>query len=199
MGTQRETEERVETPAGELDRREIFDAYYGRVLGFFKSRGFAEEEARDLTQETFASVFQHMGNLRIAASRDAYILRTAANLWKNRLRYHRARKRDAREVSLDGAETDREAVERAALAARETPSPLDDALASERLGAVRKCLEGLPPRMRRCLVLHVFQERKYQEIADLLELSIESVKSHIHQARKRLGECVARRLAGGAP
>jgi RNA polymerase sigma-70 factor (ECF subfamily) len=199
MGTHQGTEEQVEAPAEGLDHREIFEAFHGRVHGFFKSRGFAEDEALELTQETFVRVFQNMDNLRSPASLGSWILRIAANVWKNEIRYQKAGKRDAREVSLDSAETDGEEAEIAALETTDTPDPLEEVLADERLGAVKKCLEALPPRMRRCLVLHVFQERKYQEIADLLELSIQSVKSHIHQARQRLGECVDRRLAGGAP
>ena len=190
MGTSRDTND---------SRREIFDAYHSRVAGFFRSRGFPQEDALDLTQETFIRVFQNMDKLRSLASRDAWVLRVAANVWKNELRYRNAGKREAGEVSLDDAATDSQAVELAALEEKNSPSPLDEALVSERLGAVEKCLEKLPPRMRRCLVLHVFQERKYQEIADLLEISIQSVKSHIHQARQHLGECVARRLARGEP
>jgi RNA polymerase sigma-70 factor, ECF subfamily len=199
MGTHQGTQEQTDVPAGGLDQRGIFKAFHGRVYGFFKSRGFGEEEALELTQETFVRVFQSMDDLRSPASLDSWILRIAANVWKNEIRFKRAGKRDAREVSLDSAETDGEAAEVAALETKDAPNPLEEALEAERLGALDKCLDALPPRMRRCLVLHVYQERKYQEIADLLEISIQAVKSHIHQAKQRLGECVARRLAGGTP
>jgi RNA polymerase sigma-70 factor (ECF subfamily) len=195
MGKRQDTEDHS-PPAGVPGQREIFDEYHGRVCGFFKSRGFTEDEALDLTQETLIRVFQNMDKLRSRAALEPWILRVAANLWKNELRYRKAEKRDAQEVSLDDVGAEHEAIEQAASESRDVPSPLDEVLSAERLLAAGKCLDRLPPRMRRCLVLHVFQERKYQEIADLLQVSIQSVKSHIHQARQRLEECIARRLAG---
>ncbi|RPH56467.1 RNA polymerase sigma factor [bacterium] len=199
MGTHQETQEQIDVPAGGLDHRGIFEAFHGRVHRFFKSRGFGEDEALDLTQETFVRVFQSMDELRSRASLDSWILKIAANVWKNEIRFKKAGKRDAREVSLDGGGTEGEGAEVADFAREDAPGPLEELLTAERQGALDKCLDALPPRMRRCLVLHVYQERKYQEIADLLEISIQSVKSHIHQAKEKLGECVARRLAGGTP
>lgn len=199
MGTHQGTEEQSAPPAGELDQRGIFDAFHGRVFGFFKSRGFGEDEALDLTQETFVRVFQSMDELRSRASLDSWILKIAANVWKNEIRFRKAGKRDARVVSLESPETEGEEGKVAALEEENAPNPLEELLTAERLGAMETCLDALPPRMRRCLVLHVYQERRYQEIADLLEISIQSVKSHIHQAKEKLQECVARRLAGGAP
>lgn len=199
MGTHQETQEQIDVPAGGLDHRGIFEAFHGRVHRFFRSRGFGEDEALDLTQETFVRVFQSMDELRSRESLDAWILKIAANVWKNALRFRKAGKRDARVVSLESPETEGEEARVAALEEEHAPNPLEELLTAERQGAVDKCLDTLPPRMRRCLVLHVYQERKYQEIADLLEISIQSVKSHIHQAKEKLGECVERRLAGGTP
>lgn len=199
MGTSQDTKEPLETSAEAMDERGIFDAYHGRVFRFFKSRRFQEDEALDLTQETFIRVFQNMDNLRSQAALEPWILRIAANLWKNELRYRKSAKRDAEVVAFDDPGVKGDAVERAALNLKDVPSQLDERLAEERLAATRACVEALPPRMRRCLDLHVFQDRKYQEIADLLKLSIQSVKSHIHQARQHVAACVARKLAGGAP
>jgi RNA polymerase sigma-70 factor (ECF subfamily) len=199
MGRRQDKEDPVETAAEKAVRREIFDRYHGRVYGFFLSRHFSHDEALDLTQETLIRVFKNMGNLRSQASLDSWILRIAANVWKNEIRSRKAVKRDAQEVPLDDTAADIDAMEREVFETRDVPDPLDQTLAAERLQATGKCLDGLAPRMRRCLVLHVFQERKYQEIADLLHISIQSVKSHIYQARQQLAECVARRLAGGGP
>jgi RNA polymerase sigma-70 factor (ECF subfamily) len=197
MGTHRSTEP-FATSAGVMDGRGIFDAYHGRVFRFFKSRRFQDDEAADLTQETFLRVLQNMHHLRSQAALDSWILRIAANLWKNEIRYRKTAKRDAEEVAFEDPEVQGDAVERAALAMRDEPSPLDKTLLAERLAATGQCVDALPPGMRRCLVLYVYQNWKYQEIADILKLSIQSVKSHIHQARQRVTACVARKLAGGA-
>ena len=53
--------------------------------------------------------------------------------------------------------------------------------------------------MRRCLVLRVYQEMKYREIAALLRLSPETVKVHLFQARKRLREELGPYFADAVP
>lgn len=66
------------------------------------------------------------------------------------------------------------------------PSPLDDALCHERRQKLRKAIEALPGQMRRCTRLRVEQDLSYREIAAVLKLSIETVKVHLFQARKKL-------------
>jgi RNA polymerase sigma-70 factor (ECF subfamily) len=53
---------------------------------------------------------------------------------------------------------------------------------------LREAIEKLPEQMRKCLMLRVYQEMKYREIATLLRLSPETVKVHLFQARRRLRE-----------
>ncbi len=180
--------------------REIFDRYGSRIRRFFKGRGFSDDEAADLTQETLLRVFKNIDLLRTRSSLEAWILRVASNLYKNEIRFRRAGKRAGREVALEAAgENMQEALEVAALpSSSRAPDPLEQALAKEAIETVDDCIGKLPARMRQCLVAYAYQERKYQEIADLLSISIESVKAHIHQARRQVRDCMARRLAGGA-
>jgi RNA polymerase sigma-70 factor (ECF subfamily) len=180
--------------------REIFDRYFPRIRSFFKGRGFSDDEAADLTQETLLRVFKNIDRLRTRSSLEAWILRVASNLYKNEIRFRRAGKRAGHEVALDAAaENMQEALEEAALrSSPRTPNPLENALSKEAIETVDGCIEQLAPRMRQCLVAYAYQERKYQEIAELLSISIESVKAHIHQARRQLRECMSRKLAGGA-
>jgi RNA polymerase sigma-70 factor (ECF subfamily) len=180
--------------------REIFDRYFARLRRFFKGRGFSDDEAADLTQETLLRVFKNIDQLRTRSSLEAWVLRVASNLYKNEIRFRRAGKRAGYEVALDGAgENMQEALEDAALpSSSRTPNPLEQALSKEEIERVDGCIGKLPSRMRQCLVAYAYQERKYQEIAELLSISIESVKAHIHQARRQLRECMARKVAGGA-
>jgi len=75
------------------------------------------------------------------------------------------------------------------------PDPLERA--DERLGreqarrGVRNAVAALPPRQREVVVLKVFSEMTYREVAEVLELSEGTVKAHLHQAvmnlRRRMG------------
>ena len=166
----------------------VFQRYYQPVYSFFRRRGFAEDDSRDLTQETFLRVLTSLGGLRSADSEGTWVLRVAANVWKNELRRRSAGMRAGKEVSLDLEMSRGEAVFDKSLSLRhaQAPDPFDQALAKESFEATGQGLREMPPQMRRCLLLHAVQGRKYREIADLLQISIETVKSHIHQARHRL-------------
>jgi RNA polymerase sigma-70 factor (ECF subfamily) len=65
---------------------------------------------------------------------------------------------------------------------------LTDVLHQERLEKLRAAISGLPRQMQKCVVLRVYHDRSYREIADFLELSIDTVKAHLFQARKKLRE-----------
>lgn len=187
-------------PAAEARARELFDRYHGRLVAFFKSRRLSHEDALDLTQETIWRVLQNMSTLRSLASLEAFVMRVAANQWKNALRYRDADKRKHGELSLDQAlEGGEETVEAASLGwGPEPPDALALALSSELRDILRQCFDRLASRRQSCLDLHVFQGRSYQEIATLLRISIESVKSHIHQTRQQLRDCLRRKSAGTA-
>jgi len=66
------------------------------------------------------------------------------------------------------------------------PAPGEELLRQERARLVRTAIDQLPEQMRRCLVLRVYQDLRYREIAAVLRLSPETVKVHFFQARRRL-------------
>lgn len=66
------------------------------------------------------------------------------------------------------------------------PGPLDDLLRREGSARFRLALLELPTQMRRVCLLRFEHAMKYREIAVVLEISIETVKAHLHQAKKRL-------------
>jgi len=51
---------------------------------------------------------------------------------------------------------------------------------------LKEAIEGLPPGMRRCAELQLFGELKYQEIADLTGIGLNSVRSQLFEVRQRL-------------
>ncbi len=175
-------------PAPDEEFRQLFDRYYRPVFHFFSNRGFPSEECLDLTQETFLRVYKSMGQFRREATPKRWLLRIAANIWKNELRRRSAEKRDAKEVSLDSDMDGQEpcpAGDELAAGSRAS-EPLDAFLAKEQGQRLRRALDELPPQMRRCMLLRTDQELKYREIAAIMKLSVETVKSQIYQARQRL-------------
>lgn len=179
----RELQEGVRT---EANSRRIFEHYYPWVRGFFSRRGHSPEAAEDLAQETFLRVFREIDSFRGHSSFDSWLFAVAANLLRNERRRRGRQKRDAPELSMDEPAAPGEPP-RHQIAAGEA-SPARQAYERERREALARAVERLPPQMRQCLALRLDQELKYREIARLLKISIQTVKSHLFQARQRLGE-----------
>lgn len=170
----------------EEDFRRLFDLYYARVHGFFAKRGFPPQDCLDLTQETFLGIYRGIGTFRRDARFETWLFKIATNAYRKRLRWGAAEKREAQEVPLEagGDDDDGHRIEPAA----PEPAAGETLLHKERSRMLREAIEKLPEQMRRCLMLRVYQEMKYREIATLLRLSPETVKVHLFQARRRLQE-----------
>lgn len=160
---------------------ELFRRYYRPVMGFYARRGCPEEECRDLTQETFLRAHRAYGGYQGDAKPLTWLLTIATNLWRNRVRDAGAAKRTGIEVPMVAVEVGLESGDR----------PRERAIEAERRQRVRDALAELPPSMRRCVYLRVYQERSYREIARLLEVTVETAKSQVSRAAPRLRSILA--------
>lgn len=162
---------------------QVYKDHFGAVLAFLLRKGFSEEDARDLTQETFIRVYQSIGTFRAESSLRTWIFSIAANLGRNDVRSLQTEKRKGTKVSLeDGVENGLPLGER--LAGSE-PGSLDRLLADEGKRELHKAIQRMPPQMRRCILLYV-QGLKYREIAAVMKIAIGTVKAQISQAKDRL-------------
>jgi RNA polymerase sigma-70 factor (ECF subfamily) len=167
---------------------ELYRLFRRRVHSFFAARGFSSDECRELTQQTFIRAFNGIPTLRATDRFPRWLFEIAGNIYRNELRRRGAAKRDAFEESIESLVESRAEGRPDALSAlsSKAPDPLDAALRRERLASLRAELDRLPPQMRRCVYLRLYQDLKYREIAAIMRISIETVKAHLHQAQKRL-------------
>ncbi|HEV7669017.1 MAG TPA: RNA polymerase sigma factor [Thermoanaerobaculia bacterium] len=161
----------------------IFATYYRPVFRFFLHRGFSQDEAQDLVQEVFLRVFRRLDGIRNESLIGTWVFSIATNLWRNEIRLRQTEKRGARSVSLDefpdGTDQgyDVRGVEE---------DPNQALIAAEKKKLLLKALAELPPQMRRCVRFRTEQGLKYREIAEILQISIDTVKSHLNTAKSRL-------------
>ena len=157
----------------------LFKRYYPPLKTFFHRRGVPEQDCHDLIQETLIKAFQGLARIQDAAKFNTWLYSIAANVWKNALRGQATKMRDAAEVPLEQD-----------LVKASEPNPEQRALTEERARlehqALRQAVEELAPQMRRCLLLRLDRQLKYREIAEVLGIEINTVKSLIHEAKKRL-------------
>ncbi len=177
----------------------IFNRYYRSVYNLFRRRGFSREESLDLTQETFLRVYKSMGQFSGLGSQEGWILTIATNVWKNEIRKRRTAMRDAQEISLDdtGPRDPMAAVESQAGKKFEKPGALETLLTEEKFDLVQRALQSLAPQMKRCFLLRFSHDLRYREIAEIMEVSVETVKSHIYQAKLRLKDEIEQVLGEG--
>jgi RNA polymerase sigma-70 factor (ECF subfamily) len=164
------------------DFRQIFADFYPRVFRFFVLHGAGEENSRDLAQETMLRVYRSLSSFSGEAQLGTWVFQLTANVWKNEIRSRARQKRDAPEISLDELSGTSAMLD----PWEEGEDPLVSLLVSEREEILREAMSALPPQMRRCVELRVFQDLKYREIAVLMDVSIETVKAHLFQARQSL-------------
>jgi len=168
----------------------VFKTYGPSITYFFANRGFSPEECRDLTQDTFLRAVGGIRRFRGEAKLETWLMRIASNVWKNEVRSKRAAKRDAPTVSLE------EAVEHGRAApwaerldeSGKLPSPQARALELERKRLLWNAIATLPARMRRCVTLRLDRGLEYRAIATIMQVSVETVKTQLFQARQRLKE-----------
>ena len=163
----------------------LFSRHHPQVLRFFRRKGFDPEACRDLTQDTFVSVYRGLKDLRQEEQFESWLFAIAHNVWCSLIESRTAQKRAATVLSLEEGESD----DRPSIAARladQSADPLTVALEKEKLEKLRDALEHLPQQMRRCAQLRVVHDLSYQEIAALMGISVNTVKAHLHQAQKAL-------------
>ncbi|MGC3998603.1 MAG: sigma-70 family RNA polymerase sigma factor [Anaeromyxobacter sp.] len=167
--------------------------HQARVFRFGMKMCRAEEDAKDVLQETLLAAARSLPEFRGASSISTWLFTIARSFCIK----HRRRSRFAPEVveSLDQGEPARAALELADpargpdehLEGRRLETALDDAIGS------------LEPMYREVLVLRDVEGLTAPEVAEILGLTVEAVKSRLHRARVAVRERMAPVLEAGLP
>ncbi len=149
------------------------------------------EEARDVAQEVFVTVFQKIELFRGDSKLSTWLYRVAANHAKNRIKYlarRHDRSRDRFEDLLSPPSEGR--------LSASVPRP-DQALEGRRAEAfVQRALLLLDADQREAVVLRDIEGLTYEEVANIVEASLGTVKSRIHRGRARLKDALDAWLEG---
>ena len=145
------------------------------------------EEAVDLSQEVFIKVFQALDRYNPEYKFSTWLFRIAGNAAIDHLR-----KKRPRTVPLDATLTDANG----RVSSPEYRSPDLDPYAllrnSERGAAIAQAIESLPAEFRELITLRHFTGLSYEEIAEIKEMPLGTVKNKLFRARAVLKE----RLSG---
>jgi RNA polymerase sigma-70 factor, ECF subfamily len=143
-----------------------------------------QAEASDVVQEVFLKVFRNIGSFRGQSTLKTWIYRITVNEAHNARRWFFRHRR--REVELDsGPEETRSWKDTIPDRCR---SPFDEACDREQHGMVEAALERINPIFRESVVLRDIMDLSYEEIAEVLGVSLGTVKSRILRGREALRE-----------
>lgn len=164
--------------------RELVRRYERPVFSLIFRMVRNRELAEDLSQETFVKVLNAVESYRPEFKFSSWVFKIANNAAIDHLR-----RRELDTLSLDGsphAETP-EMIEATALqVGSHGESPLDEVEARELGGAIEEGIRKLRPEYRTCILLRHVEGRSYEEIAEILNLPLGTVKTYIHRARNEL-------------
>ncbi len=164
--------------------RELIRRYERPVFALIYRMVRNREQAEDLSQETFVKVLNAIDSYRPEYKFSSWVFKIANNAAIDHLR-----RRELNTLSLDGSPhaATPEAIEATALQISDhNESPLDEVEAKELGGEIEEVIARLRPEYRTCILLRHVDGRSYEEIAEILDLPLGTIKTYIHRARNEL-------------
>lgn len=142
-----------------------------------------ESDAVDIAQETFVKIYVHRHKYRAGSRFSSWLLTIATNLCRNHTRWrsrHPAvsidEENDGIPNSLSNKLTD------------SSPLPGEKLEADEQNKMVKDAVISLPDDLKTAILLYEFEDRSYEEIAEILGCSSKAVEMRLYRARQLLKE-----------
>lgn len=166
---------------GEIAFKVIFNKYYSRLYYFILEFILVDDQAENIVQDTFCTLWIKRNELKDDSNLSAYLFTVAKNNCLYRLRDQRYRQRLFTSIPFSRDEIDLNAEVLDALdSSAETFMEIDSIIAGT--------MEELPPQCKRIFLMSRFEEKKNREIAEELNISVKVVEKHISKALKKFRE-----------
>jgi RNA polymerase sigma-70 factor, ECF subfamily len=175
--------------AGDTDAlRELIEAHQQRIVATVTKMLGDDCDAEDVAQQVFIRVWKSAPRYEATAKFTTWLYKITRNLVFNELR----RRQRHPTQSLDAAPEEGHRPLQTADGA--TRAPDETLLDDELQNAIQRAIEQLPEVQRMAIVLRRYDDLPYEEIAEILELSVPAVKSVLFRARADLREKLRRYL-----
>ena len=169
--------------APELKKRQSFEvealphmeALYRTALRMTKN----ENDAEDLVQEAYVKAYRFWDRFESGSNCRAWLFKIMTNIFINE---YRSKSRSPMAVNVD--EIDDNFLYGQLAVGGETASPEQELFAKVFDDDIKKAIENLPDDFRMVVVLSFLEGFSYQEIADIMDLQLGTVKSRQHRGRK---------------
>lgn len=149
----------------------LFDRYYKKLLDYAFTFTGDLQEAEDIVQQTFITLWTNRKKIDAQKSIKSYLYRITYNTYIDTYR-----KQKHKESFFD------EIKERAL---RDRIND-DDEIIEQRILKLKVVIDSLPDKCKEVLQMNKFQGLKYKEIADQLNISVKTVEAHMNTAFKKI-------------
>jgi RNA polymerase sigma-70 factor (ECF subfamily) len=166
---------------------EVFRLYGDKVFSLIYRMIGSRQEAEDVTQEVFISVFKTVDGFRGESKFSTWLLRIAANHCKNRIKYLARRPSEGVDMDDTGQMPVPGMTNGPTMQAHiDGPDVLMEAAEIEKI--MQRAIDGLDEEQKLLVILRDVEELSYQEIGEITGLPEGTIKSRLHRARMAIKE-----------
>jgi len=179
--------------SGDVNAFEIIVKRYEKMIyNLAMAKTQNKENAQDISQECFLRAYKMLRSYRTDSAFSTWIYRICQNLIFD---FYRKTKK-IKTFSLSVSDSDD-----GELKEQDIPDtggdPSEQIIREEKIKKIRELVNSLPDDLREIIILRDFQNLSYDNIAEILELEIGTVKSRLNRAREKLKNYIIKNNANG--
>ena len=170
----------------DLDFQNIYQTFRPKIIRYL-AHMIGRRDAEDLTQEVFVKINHALKTFRGESQVSTWVYRIATNVALDKLRSPSFLQKGQKSLSEESmAEGEIQIMDKDAWTGEKTPSVETSMIRKEMNECIRAVVEKLPENYRTVMVLSELEGFKNDEIAEIIGVSIDTVKIRLHRARTRL-------------
>lgn len=159
---------------------ELVDLYKSRIFHLAYRMLGNRQEAEDVVQDTFLRMYEHLSSFDRSRKFSTWLYRIATNLCIDRLRRRRS------VYSLDADMTEGDNMDGYSVLRSDAPGPEEALVLTERQRMVLEAIDALPDKYKTAVALRYYQDLSLQEISEIMQIPVSTVKTRIHRGREYL-------------
>ena len=164
--------------------------YQHKIFGLISRYVHDADEVQDVAQEAFIKAYRALPNFRGDSAFYTWLYRIAINTAKNHL-VSRSRRPPGSDVEVEDAE-----YFDGGAALRDINTPEEKLFGEELRGVVERAISELPDDLRSAVTLREFDGLSYEDIAEIMDCPVGTVRSRIFRAREAIDKQVRVQLEG---
>ena len=173
--------ERIKT--GDMDAfRDLVETHQKRVIGTIARMLNDETEAEDIAQQVFIRVWKGAARWEPTAKFTTWLYTILRNLVFNEFRRRTRHRTDSLDAAIDDEEHPKQ------FADGNVKTPDTALLDTEMQDAIERAIAELPEAPRMAIIMRRYQDVSYEEIGEVLDITVPAVKSLLFRARTELRE-----------